>query len=154
MTQLCDLGVTERRDVPPSVLYRLVPGSRVVELLTELRSLRDDVLRRAAELGRSIVPTPVHLAVFGSVATGRAGSASDIDVLAVRPTRADDDDPWAESLDRFRRDLSAYAGSRVEVLEVSQREWSKRDLDEPLWASIERDQVVLGTAASLKKVRA
>ncbi len=152
LAQLCELGLAERRDVPPSVLYRLVPGSRVVELLGELRSLRADVLRRAAEFGRSIVPSPVHLAIFGSVATGRAGSESDIDVLAVRPTKADDDDAWTESLDRFRRDLSAYAGSGVEVLEVSQREWSTRDLGEPLWASIDREQIVLTPAS--KKVRA
>jgi predicted nucleotidyltransferase len=153
LAQLCELGVAERRDVPPSVLYRLVSSSRVVELLTELRSLRDDVLRRAAALGRSITPVPVHLAIFGSVATGRAGSESDIDVLAVRPMKADDSDDWTESLERFRRELSAYAGSDVEVLEVSQREWSKRDLNEPLWASIEREQIVLATGET-KKARA
>jgi predicted nucleotidyltransferase len=151
MAQLCELGLVERREVPPSVLYRLVVGSRVVGLLGELRALRGDVIRQAAELSRSIVPPPIHLAVFGSVATGRAGSESDIDVLVVRPTRADHDDAWTESLDRFRRDLSAYAGSGVDVLEVSQREWSKRNPGEPLWASIEREQIVLTTPS--EKVR-
>jgi predicted nucleotidyltransferase/DNA-binding transcriptional ArsR family regulator len=152
LAQLRELGLVERREVPPSVLYKVVAGSRVVRLLRELRSLREDVLSMATELSTSIVPPPVHLAVFGSVATGRAGSESDIDVLVVRPTKADHDDAWTESLDRFRSDLSEYAGSAVEMLEISRHEWSRRDVSEPLWASIEREQIVL--RAATKKVRA
>ncbi len=144
LVQLVELGIVERREVPPAVLYRPVDGNVVVKLLRELRDVRDVVLTHAASTAIEIAPPPVLLSVYGSVATGLPGPGSDIDVLAVRPDGADNDDRWVESLDHWRLGLERFAGLRVSVLEVDETEWRSLDrLGNSLWSEIDRDQVVL-----------
>jgi predicted nucleotidyltransferase len=143
LAQLVELGLVQRHEVPPAVIYRLVEGNRVVQLLRELCVLRMSVLAYARVTADSIDPLPVELAIYGSVARGSSGPDSDIDVLVVRPDGADNDDQWVESLDAWRSDLAAYAGSTVSLLEVSADEWIERDLDASLWSSIDRESIKL-----------
>ncbi len=144
LRRLVELGIVERREVPPAVLYRPVDDNVVVGLLRQLRDVRDVVLSYAASTAIEIVPPPVLLSVYGSVATGLAGPGSDIDVLAVRPDGAESDDRWVESLDHWRCALDRFAGLRVSVLEVDESEWRLPGrLPRSLWSEIDRDQVVL-----------
>jgi predicted nucleotidyltransferase len=144
LAQLVDLGIVERRDVPPAVIYRPVAGNAVIAMLTELCVLRNRVIEFARQSASQIVPTPVRLAVFGSVARGTSGAESDIDIVAVRPSQADEDDNWVESLGRWRAGLEAFSGSRINVLEIGIDEWRVLDLNErSLWRDINQDEVVL-----------
>jgi DNA-binding HxlR family transcriptional regulator len=143
LAQLVELGLVQRHEVPPAVIYRLVEGNRVVQLLRELCALRMSVLAYARVTADSIDPLPVELAIYGSVARGSSGPDSDIDVLVVRPDGADNDDRWVESLDAWRSDLAAYAGSTVSLLEVGTGDWIARDLDASLWSSIDRESIKL-----------
>jgi predicted nucleotidyltransferase len=141
--QLTELGVMSRRETPPSVQYQPVEGNDVVELLRGLTSLRERTISFAITTSDRITPAPVHLGIYGSVATRRARAESDIDVIVVRPAIADFSDDWTESLDGWRRSVSEFAGNQVQLLEVSEADWADRDLSEPLWSSIEREQIVL-----------
>jgi predicted nucleotidyltransferase len=144
LAQLVDLGIVERRDVPPAVIYRPVAGNAVIAMLTELCVLRNRVIEFARQSASQIVPTPVRLAVFGSVARGTSGAESDIDIVAVRPSQADEDDNWVESLGRWSAGLEAFSGSRINVLEIGIDEWRVLDLNErSLWRDINQDEVVL-----------
>jgi predicted nucleotidyltransferase len=144
LAQLVELGMLERRDVPPAVIYRPVAGNAVIALLSELYVLRNRVIEFAQQSASLIEPVPVRLSVFGSVARGTSGAESDIDIVAVRPNGADEDDNWVESLGRWGAGLEAFSGSRINVLEIGIDEWRALDLSErSLWRDINRDEIVL-----------
>ncbi len=144
LAQLVELGIVERRDIPPAVIYRPVAGNAVIAMLTELCVLRSRVVEFAKQSAAQIAPAPVRLSVFGSVARGTSGAESDIDIVAVRPSGADEDDNWVESLGRWSAGLEAFSGSRINVLEIGVDEWRTLDPSErSLWREINRDQVVL-----------
>ncbi len=144
LAQLVELGIVERRDIPPAVIYRPVAGNAVVAMLTELYLLRNRVIEFAKQSASQIAPAPVRLFVFGSVARGTSDTESDIDIVAVRPSGADEDDNWVESLGRWSTGLEVFSGSRINVLEIGIDEWRALDLSErSLWREINRDEVVL-----------
>jgi predicted nucleotidyltransferase len=144
LAQLVEMGIVERRDVPPAVVYRPVEGNFVVGLLLQLCNARGTILDHAVRTALIIQPTPVLLGVFGSVARGTSNASSDIDVVVVRPPVADDSEEWYESLDRWRSDLEAFAGTQVNTIEVSAHEAAVRDASpDRFWADIHRDMIVL-----------
>jgi predicted nucleotidyltransferase len=144
LAQLVGLGIVERREVPPAVLYKPVEGNVVVQLLVDLCNARDRVFFFAAERAKLISPEPIHVAVYGSVAAGVSGPDSDLDVLVVRPAGAQDGDSWVQSLDQWRVELQRFAGLPVSVLELGESEWRDLDvIDRPFWDEVLRNQIVL-----------
>ena len=84
---------------------RTNPQKQVVSLDQLLREKRDDITRIAARHGAS------NIRVFGSVARGEAGPASDIDILIdVGPTTSS----WFPA--GLILDLEDLLGRRVEVI--------------------------------------
>jgi predicted nucleotidyltransferase len=141
---LTTLGLVERRDAPPSVLYRLVPdhvGARAIVTLTQARRTLFEEFGRTAEEsmpGATVV-------VFGSLARGEATSESDIDILVVRPSGiAEDDVEWATVLQSWKRQVHRLAGNRIDVLEMGEDEVPRKLRSKrPLWVDIRRDGILL-----------
>lgn len=138
---LVELGVVERREVPPSSLFRLVPEHVASRALLALARSGDLVLEKIGRLAAALPSPPVSVIVFGSFARREAEVGSDIDLLVVRPiTEAEDDAVWASSLETWRSDVRRLTGNRVEVLEVSTDEAAKKVLGHSqLWSDIRRD---------------
>lgn len=144
---LVELGVVERREVPPSSQFRLLPDHVVTRALLDIARSSDTVLAEIGRLAGALPRPPDRVVVFGSLARGEAGRDSAIDVVAVvvvlvvRPdTIGEDDDLWAESIETWRRDIARLAGNPVEVLEVSAAEAAQKNTDRSeLWADIRRD---------------
>lgn len=138
---LVELGVVERREVPPSSLFRLVPEHIASRAICDLARSTESVL---GELGRSAgalpVP-PVSVIVFGSFARGEARADSDIDVVVVRPSSVDEDDEqWVASIERWRTEAGQLTGNTVEVLELGDDEVARRlEGRGRLWSDIRRD---------------
>jgi hypothetical protein len=138
---LVELGVLERREVPPSSLFRFIPEHVASRAILALAGSTDSVLDELGDLAGSLVISPVSVIVFGSFARREADADSDIDVLVVRPADVDeDDDRWAASMEQLHTDSRRLTGNPIEVLEVSAGEVaalikSRR----PLWADIRRD---------------
>ena len=117
---LVELGVVERREVPPASLFRLVPEHVASRALLALARSTDTVLDEIGRLAGALPHPPVSVIVFGSFARREADADSDIDVVVVRPDDVDeDDDAWSTSLEAWRRDVRRLTGNPVEVLEVS-----------------------------------
>jgi predicted nucleotidyltransferase len=145
LARLVDLGIVERRDVAPSMLFRLVSENVASQAVLALARAGDLVL---AELGRTageLRPAPVSVIVFGSFARGEAIAESDLDVLLVRPdSAAADDEEWASSVERWRQQAARLTGNRVEVIEVGEAEAARLlDSARPLWEDVRRDGVVV-----------
>lgn len=145
LPDLVALGVVERREVPPSSLFRLVPEHVAVRALLSLARSTDTVLAEMGRLAGALPTPPLSLIVFGSFARQEAEVDSDIDVVVVRPPDVDeDDDRWSASLDAWRRDIRRLTGNRVEVLEVPADDVAgKLGGRAPVWADIRRDGLVV-----------
>ncbi len=135
------LGVVERREVPPSSLFRLVPDHVASRSLLALARATDTVLDEIGRLTSALPSPPASAIVFGSFARRQARADGDIDVVVVRPADMDvDDEAWTESLEAWRTDIRRLTGNRVEVLEVGADEAAKKAVGRSrLWAEIRRD---------------
>ncbi|MHB8247026.1 MAG: MarR family transcriptional regulator [Acidimicrobiales bacterium] len=143
---LIDLGIVERRDVPPVALVRLSPDNLAAQTVAALAGLRQTVLDRLTDLAASITPAPASLVVFGSFARGQARAGSDLDVLAVRPAGLPhDDDGWTDSLGAWSDRARRTVGNPINLVEVSADELPEL-LSCPapsLWSEIATEGVLL-----------
>jgi predicted nucleotidyltransferase len=154
LPRLVELGMVERREVPPSSLFRLVSEHVASRTILDLARSPDSVLRHIGEMARGLSLTPVSVIVFGSLARREAGVDSDIDIVVVRPTNLDEDDEtWITSVEQLRAAVRRLTGNPVEVLEVDADEAASR-LTSPnqLWADIRRDGLIVH-GASLEELR-
>lgn len=145
MPVLVELGVVERREAPPSALFRFVPENVASRAITALTRSRHTVLDEMGSVATRLDSPPVSIVVFGSFARGEADSESDIDVLVVRPLDVEEDDlSWREALDGWREHVSRLAGNRVETLEVTEQDMPRLLRSrKPLWTDVQREGVVV-----------
>lgn len=144
--KLVELGVVERRDVPPASLVRLAADNLAAQAVLSFADLRQAALERLGELALAIRPAPVSLMVFGSFARGEADAESDLDVLAVRPRGlAREDDEWTDSLWSWTTSATRAVGNPVNVMEAAEEEISGllRRPGPTVWTEIVRDGIVL-----------
>ena len=151
---LVELGLVERREVPPSSLFRLNRDNVAGRLVIELARSRDTALERMGAVTRELPLPPASVIVFGSFARREADRLSDIDVVIVRPDDIDeDDDTWINGLEHWRGSVRALTGNQVEVIEISQTEAGERLTGGgPLWGDVARDGVVVH-GATLDQLR-
>lgn len=138
MPKLVQLGLVERRELPPSSQFRLVRENVAAQAIIDLARSRDNALKRLGESTAAVPFEPVSIIAFGSFARGEADEQSDLDVVVVRPEDIDeDDDDWASAVQRWSDEARAITGNRVEVLEVSHDEVRTRLASQsPLWSDI------------------
>ncbi len=138
---LVELGVVERREVPPSSLFRLVPEHVAARVVLDLAASTDRVLDEIGRTARELPVPPLSVIVFGSFARREAGPDSDIDLVVVRPGRIDEDDEqWSSSIEQWRNGVRRLTGNPVEVLEVSADEAASRLAGRShLWNEIRRE---------------
>jgi len=145
LPELVRSGLVERREAPPSALFRLVDdnvGPRVVRALSRSR---ETVLAELGSQAETLEPSPVSVIVFGSFARGEAEADSDLDVLFVQPKGMNDDDyRWAAAVEGWRQFARRLTGNRVEVVEANENSVGRfLRSHKTLWADIVRDGVVV-----------
>lgn len=149
---LVQLGIVERRDAPPTALFRLVPENVASEIVLALSRSRDHVLRQLGQRAESLPVQPVSVIVFGSLARGEADERSDVDTVFVRPQGVPDED-WGSSVEEWRQFARRSTGNRVEVLETDDRDVGRLLRSrKPLWADIGSDGVVV-FGAGMERLR-
>jgi predicted nucleotidyltransferase len=121
LARLVELGVVERRDVPPVALVRLVRDNLAAQALVTVARLRQAAIEELRSLAIEVTPAPASLIVFGSFARGDDDAHSDVDVLAVRPPAVTGDglDSWTDSLGRWADRASRVLGNPVNLVEAS-----------------------------------
>lgn len=152
---LVSLGLVERREVPPSALFRIVPDHVAVRAVLALSRARDLVLEELGGLAAELPEPPVSVIVFGSLARGDGGPDSDIDVVMVRPSGVgEDSDDWRRSVEAWRADVRRIAGASVDLVEVSEADIARLLRSRrPMWRDVFRDGVVV-YGAPLAELRA
>lgn len=141
LPDLVALGVVERREVPPSSLFRLVPEHVASQALLALARSADTVLDEMGRLAAALPLPPASVIIFGSFARRNADADSDIDVVVVRPADVHEDDAaWSASLETWRTAVQQLTGNPVEILEVGAGEaGSKLSSGAQVWSDIRRD---------------
>lgn len=144
---LVELGLVERREVPPASQFRLVATHVAARLIVALAAVGDAAVIEMGVAAQSLEIMPVSVIIFGSFARGEARADSDLDVVFVRPDGVHEhDEQWGAAVEAWRRAVRSITGNRVEVLEVSEREVAQElEADRDLWRAIRRDgRVVFG----------
>lgn len=85
LPELVSLGMMERREVPPSSLFRLVPEHVATRALLVLPNTRRDLMAEIDREPTKIEPPPMSVVAFGSFARGDGTAESDINLVVVRP---------------------------------------------------------------------
>ena len=151
---LVELGLVERREVPPSSQFRLVRAHVAARAVLELAAARATVLADIGHKAAGLDVPPSSVIVFGSFARGEARADSDLDAVFVRPDGIDeDDDLWVSGVEHWRTTVRALTGNPVEVLEVAMSEVGPRlGSTQSVWKDVRRDgRVVHGlTLAELE----
>jgi predicted nucleotidyltransferase len=142
---LVSLGLVERRDVPPSALFRVVPDHVAVRAVVALSRARDVMLEEIRRAAGKLPGPPVSVIVFGSLARGDGGPESDIDVVLVRPTEVgEDSDDWRRGVEAWRTDVRRVGGSALDLLEVGEGDIGRLLRSRrPMWKDVRRDGVVV-----------
>lgn len=146
---LLELGIVERREAPPSALFRFVPENVAASAITALTQVRRTLLEELGRTAAEISPQPASVIVFGSFARGEADNESDLDVVVVRAQTVDEDDGrWRPAVDQWRQRARRIAGNAVEVVEVNEPDATRLLRGrKPLWLDVQHEGVVVFGAA-------
>jgi predicted nucleotidyltransferase len=121
--RLAEQGVVARRSVGNANLYQLNRDHVAASWIEGLSSLPAQVLDRLRDAIRRWEHPPTLVVLFGSVARGEATPESDLDLLVVRPTNCEADEPvWQEQLSNLQMLASAWTGNDARILEFGEQE--------------------------------
>ena len=145
LPDLVELGLVDRREVPPSSLFRLNRDHVASRAVLALGSARQTVLGELASLASELPVVPRSVIVFGSFARGEADVESDIDAVVVRPRSvAADDETWEHSIGQLSGRVRTITGNRVEILEVGEDEVAvKLSGRAQLWRDVRQEGIVV-----------
>jgi predicted nucleotidyltransferase len=119
LARLTEQGLVHAEERAKAVFYvanREHLAWPAVEILTRLRHTLVERLRTEFDAWR---PRPIHASLFGSAARGDGDASSDIDVLLIRPDAVEEDQsPWADQVDRVRRQVQAWTGNRCHAFQL------------------------------------
>lgn len=154
LPRLVELGLVDRREVPPSSLFQLNRTNLTASLVVELSRSRDLALEAMGAASAELSTPPASVIIFGSFARREANRHSDIDAVIVRPDGIDaDDDTWTAGVEQWRETVRAITGNAVEVLETDRVEAAEKLASkQALWRDVERDGVVVH-GATLDQLR-
>jgi predicted nucleotidyltransferase len=148
LSELAELGIISRREIGRTTLVRLDRDNLAGDLVARLGGIRQTVIERLRQLASRLEPQPLSMLIYGSFARGTARSASDIDVLAIRPTGSDPDH-WSDALTDFSAHARALTGNSVQILDYEAEDFARRyatregDASAEFWLSVSRDAVLL-----------
>jgi predicted nucleotidyltransferase len=142
---LVAIGLVERREAPPSALFRLVRDHIAAEPILALSRSRDRMIQEMREIAEGLPISPTSVIIFGSFARGEADADSDVDTLLVRPSGvSESDDAWYASVQQWIDRVGEVSGNRVEVLEADEDDVPARLASErSVWQDIERDGLII-----------
>lgn len=142
---LVAVGVVERREAPPSALFRLVRDHIVAGPILALSRTRDRMIQQMRQIAETLPVPTASVIIFGSFARGEADAESDIDTLMIRPSGiSESDEAWSASVQQWIDRVGEVSGNRVEVLEADEDDMPARlEGGGSVWRDIERDGLII-----------
>lgn len=111
-------GVVTALPAGRATIYQLNREHLAAPHIIALAGLTEELSRRLRERVRAWEPAPVWATVVGAFAQGHAGPEDPLELLVVRPDETDREDPaWRTQVDGLRKDLAAWTGNTVVIVE-------------------------------------
>lgn len=151
LNELAQAGLVSRTPAGSASLFSLNREHLAAGPVEALASLRAQLWARIAEHAHGWTHPPDAVVVYGSAARGDGGTASDIDLLVIRPPDVDGEDPgWHENLTDLAAHVTRWTGNPCEVLDRSADDLqSMAAAGERLLGEIRRDGRALVGSISL-----
>lgn len=143
-------GVVARQDAGAAALYTLNRSHLAAPAAEILAGIRGELNRRLRNAIGAWRIQPAHASLFGSAARGDGNTTSDVDLLVVRPSTTDEDDPvWRHQIARLADDVHSWTGNHAAVIELGEQDIGQlRQTQPPIVASLRADSITLaGTSA-------
>lgn len=145
LNRLTEHGLVDRVEMNRAYLFTLNRehlAAPAVELLMEMRA---ELLRRIRGVLDSWEIAPANVSMFGSAARGDGGTASDIDLLVIRPGGVDDDNTtWRTQLADLKDQIRRWTGNYAQIVELADEELDRlRGDDRAIVAALRSDALVL-----------
>lgn len=120
LRDFAELGLVRSERVGKAISYEPMADNVLLGLVRRIRTLQREIVDALAERAEK-APDGVTLAVFGSVAAGRATKGSDLDLLVIVDPDVEAAADWADDFIRFAQRAS---GLDVNPLRFTPEEWS------------------------------
>lgn len=121
LDRLVDEGLVHRAEAGRSYLYSLNREHLLAPAVEVMAGARWKLVERLRELIGGWKSPTFHASLFGSAARGEGNAASDIDLLVVRPSKTDAEDPtWRRQLDELAEEVWAWTGNHAGIAELSE----------------------------------
>ncbi|HEX6602617.1 MAG TPA: nucleotidyltransferase domain-containing protein [Solirubrobacterales bacterium] len=118
--RLVNEGLVHRAEAGPSFLYALNRDHLMAPAVDVMASARCELVGRLRDLMDAWQLPPFHASLFGSAARGEGNPASDIDLLVVRATDIDAEDPaWQQQLDDLAERTLSWTGNDAGIVELA-----------------------------------
>lgn len=150
LADLTTAGLVDRIRAGSASLFTLNREHLAAGAVEELAGLRAKLWTRIAEHAATWTHRPQAIVVYGSTARGDGSSASDVDLLVVRPAGVDEDDhDWQRGVTALGRAVPRWTGNDCEILDRSPAQLlAMANAGERLLAEIRRDgRAVVGSLA-------
>ena len=123
LRHLAEHGIVLVEDHPPSKLYTLNEQHLATSGIRALAGMRSQLIAQLKDrLCRWEYP-PSGAWLFGSVARGDGGVASDIDLFVIRPDTADGGDQWDAQVDELTEAVRSWTGNPCSIVDLSEAEF-------------------------------
>jgi Nucleotidyltransferase domain len=150
--RLASEGVVERRSAGKANLYRLNRDHVAAQWIEKLATLPEQLIERLRVAIAGWAQPPVLAMLFGSVATGRATSTSDLDLLVVRPEGCEPDDPtWSRQLADLQTLATASSGNDARILEYGHDELTPTTAEPVLGDALKEGIELYGSRRTLRR---
>jgi DNA-binding transcriptional ArsR family regulator len=143
LARLSEQGLVDVIEAGSALLYSLNRDHVAADIVISLSSLREVLMdRMRAEAAEWSIP-PVSLSMFGSAARTDGTTASDIDLLLIRPSGVTDDDPvWFAQTANLGERIHRWTGNHASFLEVTPGQLrAMLDRAEPVAESLRQDAI-------------
>lgn len=145
LTRLSEQGLVDRQEAGNALLYSLNREHVAAPAVDILTGLRQRLLAHLRDMIGGWDVHPFHASLFGSAARGEADTASDIDLLLVRPRDVDGDDGrWREQVDALAEAIHRWTGNRAGISEIGEQDLAHlREERLPIVAALRSDATTL-----------
>lgn len=150
LNELSTAGVVDMEIKGRSHLYTMNRDHLAADAIEQLASMRSRMIDAMAQLVSEWVVGAVSVWLFGSAARGDGSTASDIDLLVIRPSGVDElSDRWESQIHELEDRVSRWTGNDCRVIQYSPDEID--ELDDPLLATIREEGLrITGDRRSLR----
>lgn len=132
LERLVEEGLVDRVAAGRSFLYSLNRSHLLAPAVEVMAGVRWELVRRLRDLIGDWRAPPVHSSLFGSAARGEGNARSDIDLLVVRPTDIESEDPvWRDQVDRLAEQVLSWTGNHAGTVEVPEGDLPRLRQDRP-----------------------